>query len=46
MILIFSNFRSKEKNHKANSEFAFIKLPYTKRKKKIKANNLENIYNR
>ena len=48
MILIFKNFRSKEKNHKANSEFAFImfKLPYAKRKKKIKANNLENICNR
>ena len=48
MILISSNFRSKERNHKANSEFAFIilNLQMQKERKKIKANNLENICNR
>ena len=36
MILIFSNFRSKERNHKANSEFAFIFLNFQMQKKEKK----------
>lgn len=46
MIIYFQILEAKKSQSKFRICFYNFKLPYAKRKKKIKANNLENICNR